>query len=180
MEEWGLPRLDRWRVFNAGVGGLTTGQIRLRAVHVFGAIRPDVVVLESGINDLKFLGLRPDLASEIVSLAFSNTVATVKESVRHGCKVLVLTTWPAGRPSLARRLVWSREIAPAVDHYNSLLRTLANPSTGVFVVDLLQRAGLEPGPALYRDTLHLNAATYARLTPVLAAETDKVLSAPAR
>ena len=110
MAQWHLPQLAGWRVVNAGTGGLTTGQLRLCAPKLLDEFHPDAVVVEVGINDLKYLGLRPEMASQIVSLAASNLTAVVQECVARHCKVIVLETWPASRPELARRLVWNAAI----------------------------------------------------------------------
>src|SRR5208282_1617257 len=59
IAQWSVPQLAHWRVVNAGVGGATTGQIRLLAPGLLAEVHPDAVVLEAGINDLKYLGLRP-------------------------------------------------------------------------------------------------------------------------
>ncbi len=167
--------MAHWRVVNAGVGGATTGQIRLLAPGLLAEVHPDAVVLEAGINDLKFLGLRPGMAPAIVSLAASNLVAVVNECARQHCKVVMLETWPAGRPGLARRLVWNATIPASVNQLNAQLRRLDSPERGIRVVNLFSEAGLNPGPQTYLDTLHFTPETYARLTPWLERELDAML-----
>jgi lysophospholipase L1-like esterase len=175
IAQWGLPQLAHWRVVNAGVGGSTTGQIRMLAPGLLAEVHPDAVVLEAGINDLKFLGLRPEMAPTIISLAMSNLVDVVNECTGHHCKVLVLETWPASRPSLARRLVWNATIPASVNQFNARIRMLDSPERGIRVVDLFSEAGLNPGPQSYQDTLHFTPETYARLTPLLEKELDAML-----
>jgi lysophospholipase L1-like esterase len=167
MAQWGLPELRHWRVVNAGMGGLTTGQVRLAAPELLEKYRPDVIVLQAGINDLKFLGLRPELISTVVSLATSNLTAIVSAGARRNCQVIVLETWPAGQPDWARRLVWNAAIPASVNQLNAELRKLNAPGQGIRVVDLFGEAGLEPGLESYRDTLHFTPETYQRLTPAL-------------
>jgi len=167
MEQWGLPQLAGWRVVNAGAGGLTTGQLRLCAPRLLDEFHPDAVVLESGINDLKFIGLRPEMASQMVSLAASNLTGVVQECIARRCRVIVLETWPASQPELARRLVWNAAIPAAVISLNAQLRSLNAPEQGIRVVDLFKEAGLKPEAGLYRDTLHFKPDVYQRLTPVL-------------
>ncbi|MGA2280697.1 MAG: SGNH/GDSL hydrolase family protein [Verrucomicrobiota bacterium] len=175
IAQWGLPQLAHWRVVNAGAGGLTTGQIRLCAPKLLDEIHPDMVVLEAGINDLKFLGLRPETASQMVSLASSNITAIVNECAARHCQVVVLETWPPGQPSLARRLVWNATIPTAVNQLNAQLRLLNSLERAVRVVDLFSEAGLKPGTGSYRDTLHFTPETYARLTPALEKKLDAML-----
>jgi lysophospholipase L1-like esterase len=170
MAEWGVPEFGQWKVVNAGTVGFTTGQVRLRASEVLEEFRPDTVVLQAGINDLKYLGLEPEMVSPIVSLAYSNIVAIVDECVRHHSRIVVLETWPAGRPPLLRRLVWSDQIASGVEQLNAALRGLDAPHNGVRVVDLFRSAALNAEGDEYRDTLHFKPEFYRRLTPVLARE----------
>jgi lysophospholipase L1-like esterase len=172
MEQWGLPELSGWRVVNAGTGGLTTGQLRLCAPKLLDEFHPDAVVLEAGINDLKYLGLRPELGSQIISLAASNLTVVVRGCAARHCRVIVLEMWPVGEPSLARRLVWSAEIPAAVDELNAQLQPLNRPERGIRVVDLLKEAGLKPEEGLFRDTLHFKPEVYQRLTPALRMELD--------
>lgn len=167
MAQWGLPTLSGWRVVNAGAGGLTTGQLRLCAPGLLDEFRPHTVVIEAGINDLKFIGLRPEMSQQIVSLAASNLTAIVHESAALHCQVIVLETWPAVRPGFLRRLVWNAEIPAAVDSLNAQLRSLNSPEKGIRVVDLFKEAGLPPDTNLYSDTLHLNPEVYSRLTLAL-------------
>jgi lysophospholipase L1-like esterase len=172
MAQWDLPQWSGWRVVNAGAGGLTTGQLRLCAAKLLDEFHPDAAVLEAGINDLKFLGLRPGMTPAMVSLAASNLTAVVHECTARHCKVIVLETWPAAQPGLARRLVWSAAIPASVDSLNAQLRSLDAPERGIHVIDLFKEAGLQPEAGLYRDTLHLKPEVYQRLTPVLEMELE--------
>lgn len=172
VAQWGLPPLPGWRVVNAGAGGLTTGQLRLCAPKLLDEFRPAAVVLEAGINDLKFIGLRPEMAPQIISLAAGNLTAVARESAaRHG-RVIVLETWPAAQPGLARRLVWNAEMPAAVDSLNARLRRLNSAARGIRVVDLFKAAGLAPEAGLCFDTLHFRPEVYERLTPALASDLE--------
>jgi peptidoglycan/LPS O-acetylase OafA/YrhL/lysophospholipase L1-like esterase len=167
MAQWGLPPLAHWHVVNAGTGGLTTGQIRISAPALLDQFHPDVVVLQAGINDLKFLGLRPEMTSQVEPLALSNITAIVDEGVRRHCQCILLTVWPAGKPGLARALVWSDAVPAAVTQLNGQLQMLDSAQKGIHVVDLFKAAGLKPEDEFYGDTLHLKPAAYQRLTPLL-------------
>jgi peptidoglycan/LPS O-acetylase OafA/YrhL/lysophospholipase L1-like esterase len=170
ITQWELPRLAGWRVINAGLNGSSTGQMRLRTAALLDRFHPKAVVIQAGINDLKYLGLHPELSSSLVALTSSNLLSAASECAAHGCRVLVLETWPAGRPSLARLPVWSSAVATGIQELNAELRAAASPEKGIWIVDLFQRAGLNPAAGIYRDTLHLAPQAYARLTPALEQE----------
>jgi len=97
--DWGLPQLAGFHVINGGVRGATTGQVLLRAPELVEMFHPDCVVLQVGINDLKFIGLQLEMTDPIVSLAHSNITAIVENCTSRGSRVIVLATWPPGRPS---------------------------------------------------------------------------------
>jgi lysophospholipase L1-like esterase len=165
IAQWPMPKPAAGRIVNAGLSGATTARIALTARDLLEQSRPDVVVIEAGINDLKLAGARPDLRQKIVETAASNLERLVELCVSFRCKVIVLLVWPAAEPELLRRPVWnSAAVAGAVADLNVRLRLLDAPENGVLVCDLLVEAGGNPA---YRDTLHLEPATYERLTPIL-------------
>ena len=172
MAEWGLPQMAHWRVVNAGTGRLTTGQLRMLAPGLLDAFHPDAVVLESGINDLKLLGMRPEMSATLVALAVSNLTAVVDQCVARHIRLVVLEVWPPSRPSLARLPVWNAAIPASVRELNQRLRAINAPERGVWVADLFERAGLKPEPEIYRDTVHLKAEVYKRLAPTLEKELE--------
>lgn len=180
MAQWGLPELKHWRLVNAGAGGLTTGQVLLAAPGLLEKYHPDVVALEVGINDLKFLGLRPAMFSTIVPLAAKNVAAITAECVKRHCRLIVLETWPPSRPDWARRLVWSAAIPASVNELNAELRKMNAPGQGIRVVDLFNSANLKPSPMLYRDTMHLTQEAYHQLTPALENVLKDINPSPAK
>lgn len=174
MAQWGLPDLGKWKVVNAGAPGFTTKQIRLRTAALLDQYHPDVVVLEAGINDLKYLGLHPKWHLGAYLQALDNLKAITSEASQRHCKVIVLTIWPPAKPSLLRWFVWSQAVPKAVTKFNQALQGLASASNGIRVVDLFYQSGLKPNDEFYKDTLHLKPLAYERLTPLLQTELDRL------
>lgn len=160
MEEWpDLPK-PRFATVNAGGGGETTAQIRLRAAATLDAIKPELVVLQAGMNDLKAIGALPDFARAIEAKCIENLSALVELSRARGAKVVLVPVMPAARPSLVRRAVWSSEIDATRQRVNAALRQRFAGADGVVLLDEhLLRAGDED----YRDTLHFRPEAYAKL-----------------
>jgi lysophospholipase L1-like esterase len=153
-----LPR-DRYRTVNAGGGGETTAQIRLRAAATLDAVRPDFVVIQAGVNDLKTIGALPDLASETEANCLANLSALVELCRERGARVVLVPTLKAAEPGLARRLVWSSEIDAARRRVNAALRKRFTGAPGVVLLDDdVLRTDTD-----YRDTLHFRAEGYAKL-----------------
>ena len=172
VAQWDLPRVKGFRTINAGLNGLTSAQMRLRTATLLDQFRPKAVVIEAGINDLKYLGLRPELSSSLITMTKSNLLNVATQCAARGCEVILLEVWPVNRPSPPRLLVWSSAIPKGVAELNSQLRSAEMPDKGVRVVDLFRKAMLSVSPALYRDTLHLSASAYLQLTYALQKELD--------
>jgi lysophospholipase L1-like esterase len=158
MQEWpDLPR-DRFTTVNAGGGGETTAQIRLRAAATLDAVRPELVVLQAGVNDLKTIGALPDRAKDIEASCLANLAALVELCRERNARVVLVPIMPTARPSLLRRIVWSSEIDAARLRVNAELRRRFADSPGVALLDELR-----VGAADYRDTLHFTPTAYGKL-----------------
>ncbi len=174
--QWGLPPIKNFRVVNAGVPGMTSAQLVLRHQEILERAQPQAVVIQIGINDLKLLGVRPELREPVVSGCVSNIQAVVKECRRRGVRVMVTPVWPAGELTLARRFVWNKTVGEAVDETNARLEQLFAKQTGVRVVDIFSTLSREHSgrpSQLYRDTLHLKPETYDRLSRLLSETLDR-------
>jgi lysophospholipase L1-like esterase len=160
MEEWPELARARFATVNAGVGGETTAQVRLRAAATLDAVRPEFVVLQAGVNDLKSIGALPGMAVETEEQCLANLIALVELCRERGARVVLVPVLPTSRPSLARRPIWSSEIDAARRRVNAALRTRFQGAPGVAV---LEDNLLRPDSADYRDTLHFSATGYAKL-----------------
>jgi lysophospholipase L1-like esterase len=161
MQEWpDLPR-GRFATVNAGGGGETTAQIRLRATATLDAVRPQLVVLQAGINDLKTIGALPEVANDTEARCLANLIALVGLCRERGARVVLVPILPAAQPSLARLPVWSSEIDQARRRVNAALRKRFDGAVGVALLDE-RGLGLDT-TADYRDTLHFRSETYTRL-----------------
>ena len=170
MAEWGGIAVSNQTVVNAGQGGATTGQLRLSLPGLLDEFHPTTIVMEAGVNDLKLIGLKPELEDALVAQAEENFSNLVEQCSAHGCRVVLLETWPVGKPEWLRRPVWNAEIGEAVAHLNERLRLLDSPAKMVKVVDLFKEAGLEVDQGMFRDALHFKRSVYERLEPALQAE----------
>jgi lysophospholipase L1-like esterase len=165
---WDPPLdLPGFQVINRGVGGETTEQILNRLDRDVIAIRPDVVVIEMGINDLKTIGVFPDRRQEIINSCQRNADLIVERLRRQKIEVILLTIFPPGPVPLTRRMLWSDQTRTAVAEFNR--RALGQRLSGLTVLDC--DPALADGSRLRSeyvlDTLHLNGAGYAALNRVV-------------
>jgi lysophospholipase L1-like esterase len=173
VADWKSPRIEGWHVLNEGIGGLTSAELALNCGTILEQTRPQGVVIQIGINDLKLLGVRPECRMAVIDGCVSNILVVVNECRRLGAQVVLTPVWPVGRVSGVRRLVWSDAIEPAVAETNQRLTDLLSNKAGVYVVDifaeLTKRLSTSQRLQLYRDTLHLKPDVYLSLSELLSA-----------
>ena len=150
---------DRFR--NLGLNSQTTAQILGRVHSDPDSTEAEVVVLQAGINDLKSIALFPERGEEIVSGCKTNLRSILAHCADQSDVVIITTIFPVGTPSVARRPVWSADIAKAVEEVNDFIATLA--SEKVLVLDahaLLEAKDGKLSRRLSKDALHLNRSGY--------------------
>ena len=184
VEEWPLPTdadAGRYEFVNLGLDTQTSAQVALRFERQVPPLAPRVVVLQVGINDLKAIGLYPELEEEIVGELLVNLRGLVDASRAAGARVVLTTLFPLGEPSLARRLVWSPAVDAAVDRVNAELLGWADArwtADEVLVLDTAEALGGPDGrlrPGLGRDLLHLRPESYTHLDARLLPALDELL-----
>ncbi len=164
-QNWPVPAdAGHWRFENRGVGAQTTAQVLGRFEPQIVPLRPKVVVIEAGINDLKTIPLFPDQKQAIIQRCQANLTEIVQRSRARGATVILATIFPTGRVPLERRLFWSDAIGRAVRQVNAYLVSLQ--AEDVLLLDsgsiLADASGQLRGD--YReDELHVNAVGYAAL-----------------
>jgi lysophospholipase L1-like esterase len=167
ISDWGEPPLPGWQTINAGMNGATSAQVRLRTAALCAQFHPRAVVVEAGINDLKLLGLRPDLSDAVVGECVDNLRAISAEAAQSGARVYLCEVWTPGAPGGLRKFVWNAAIPAAVTEVNRQLESLTNAPPGVHVVNVFPN-GIEP--AWRRDPLHLQPEAYRVATESLASQ----------
>jgi len=174
----GLDLRSSARIANRGIEGETTEQMSLRFENDVLALRPNVVVIQAGINDLVGASLvRGDVRNAIVERCVANLTGFAQRAAGRGIDVVLLTIIPPARPPLYRWLVWDSAIWDIVDSVNDRIASAASDGH-VSVVDsraaLMSNGSWNPG--VTRDTLHLAAAGYVRLNEMLAPKIDDLLA----
>jgi len=171
VAQWSpLPQIEGAEIVNRGIGGETTAQMRLRFDADVLKLRPDVVVIQAGINDLVAASLSTRAGDRIRQDLKSNLRQLATQSAAAGARVVLLTVIPPASPSLLRRLVWNSDIVGDVADVNTFIRSL-DGHDGVTVVDAARLLAPPGGelPARYaRDTLHFESAAYEALNEALA------------
>ena len=163
-----LSGLTRFEFINRGIEAQTSAQVLQRFDYQIKPLRPRVIVVQVGVNDLKTIPLFPDRKTAIVAACEDNIRQIAARGSEIGSIVVLTTIFPVGEVPLERRLFWSPDISVAVVEVNTYIHSLAK--SGVIVFDaysllsdngVLQRQYAE-------DELHLSTLGYKTLNDQLA------------
>lgn len=160
---WPPPAVKGWRFANRGIYGQSTAQIAARLDAQVLPLKPRVIVIQAGINDLTAIGVFPEKRDEIVDHCKRNLRDIISRAHAAGATVIVTAIFPVGPVPLMKRPLWSSRIPDAVQEVNADLQSINDPDVILLdTFDLLQDQGsLRRVYAL--DTLHLNSKGYAVL-----------------
>ena len=168
--KWAAPEdLRGYRFVNRAVGNQTTVQILGRLKDDVLRLKPDIVLLQAGVNDLKTISLFPDRRDDIAAECKANLQSIVSQCSEQKSTVIISTIFPVGEPSLQRRAFWSHDISLSIQEVNAFLKALSSET--VVILDsytLLCGHGDLIKPEYSTDTLHLNAVGYDILNQELA------------
>ncbi|AKG19947.1 SGNH/GDSL hydrolase family protein [Calothrix sp. 336/3] len=131
-ESWKSPNIDKYEFLNRGISSQTSIQSLQRFSSHMGSLKPDIVVIQVGINDLKTIALFPDRRNEIVRNCQASIKEIVEASKKLGAIAIVTTIFPPGEVPLKRQPFWSDEIGKAVKETNAYIATLADEKTIIF------------------------------------------------
>lgn len=154
---------------NLAVGGTTSSQTLLRIKNLSWSknVR-HIVIIESGINDLHWLGGVDDEMRDVVVNQLKYNLTKMSEYlVSLDQTVVMMTVWPPGNVPLIRKPFWPKQSLKLIDDINQHIKGLAKVGVTVW------EAGAElAGPdgmisAEYIDSaffLHINKAGYETLS----------------
>jgi lysophospholipase L1-like esterase len=171
-------RLEGCEVVNRGWSGETTSQGLLRLDRDVIALRPRMVLIQEGINDLKGIGLFPGEEDAISDMCERNMEEIVTRLRDRGVEVVLLPIFPVGPVPLTRRPIWSDRIHDAVARVNQRLAGLTGPHVTMIDCDPLLAEGGRMRPPFALDEFHLTAPAYRALDDFLEPRLSALLSVP--
>ena len=140
---------------NLGVRGRTTREIRETQLDLALAMRPDLMTLFSGTNDM--------LARRFDPGAFATEVETMQRAIRDSGATLLTFTLPSLTPLMPA----ARRLEPRLEAMNEAVRRAAR-STGTLLVDFAAHPVASDRRLWSADRLHANAAGHQRIAAALA------------
>lgn len=173
---WSNPILNQYYFINRAIGGQTSRQIAARFQQHVVPYKPNTLILQLCVNDLKMIPLFPEKRAAILHDCKQNIQQVIQQAHEINANVILSTVFPLGDISIARKLLGMKEpvIIEAIDDVNIFIRSLANDKTLIFDAYQLLKGtnGRKINPQYSRDWLHLNHQGYA----VLNKEMIKVLN----
>lgn len=172
IAQWNpLPVVAKGQLLNRGMPGETTAQAVLRLKQDVLELKPDITVVQAGINDLKNVGLFPERKEGIVRSCGENLNAISMQLAEHDIQVVILTVFPPGSVDLFHRPLWSDDIYRGIDQINEMIKGMKDPRITVVDCNAILALGQSVKPEFAQDTYHLTTAGYEALnrslSPVL-------------
>jgi lysophospholipase L1-like esterase len=162
---WPTPQGDDSIVFlNRGIGAQTTTQVKLRFPYDVPPLKPDVIILQVGINDLKTISLFPERKAAIVADCKENIRQLVTDAHELGSIVILTTIFPVGNVPPERWLFWSDDVKIAVAEVNAYIHALAAEQVLIFdAYSVIVDSNGQMKENYSEDELHINPAGYSVL-----------------
>lgn len=171
ISQWDpLPVLANTIFIDAGIAGETTTEMRRRIDHDVLRHKPDIIMVQSGMNDLT-ASITKGIPNTQAMLAEMQTNLTYFTEVfkESGARVILTPVLPGKPLNLQRKMFWHDELGNRVKDTNAFLQQLA-AQQGVEWLDLT--------PALYNsdnalridwyiDALHVQKPAYEALNALV-------------
>lgn len=173
---WPFIKNNKFSFINRAIGNQTSIQIVARFENHVVPYKPEIILIQMCINDLKMFSLFPDKKNQILKGCKENIKHIIKKARKIKSKVIITTIFPLGDVSIARKVLGIKEkpIIEAIDIINNYIQTLKEEN--VFIFDsfsLLVGNKRKIDPRYSHDWLHLNKSGYLYLNQNLNIFIDK-------
>jgi len=156
------PEISGYHVINHGIAGETTEQMKYRFQKDVLDLKPKVVFIQAGINDLVAAVSLVDKEKIILDNLKNNIKYFVQQANDTGVRVILSTIIRPASPPWYRRMVWSNRISSMVVETNKFIRYFAGyDNTEVLDVDMILTPTQDPLSSRFAaDTLHFKQTVY--------------------
>lgn len=163
VDEWPTELLTGWHVARRGIPGEKAVDALERAPRLIAELKPDAVVIFTGVNDLIPIGGYPDRRQKIVSRT-ANAIVDIAELASGDVEqVIVIPVLPGSEKAQNRPPVWNSDVDSAVTDVNTILfKKLSNKYLNLWTEMVGSNGKLKL--ELSRDHLHLSPKGYEVLT----------------
>ena len=172
---WQFPNNKNWKFVNRGISGQTSAQIRWRFQQHIAPLKPKVIVMQLGVNDLRMLPAKTQTRADIVKNCQQNISQIIELATEIEATVILTTVFPLGSGSVPPRYrpFWASlaDMEQNINEINQYLYTLQDRTIILDAHTLLEEKDPKK-EKYYRDLLHLNRRGYKMLNQ----ELNKILT----
>jgi lysophospholipase L1-like esterase len=163
---WAPYKTTEVHFTNRAIGNQTSTQIVQRFQAHAAVHKPQVLLVQMCVNDLKMIPLFPAKSERIVQDCKDNIQLLINEAKQINSKVVLTTVFPLGDISVFRNVLGITEL-PIIDgiaQVNEYIKTLASDDILIFdSYKLLAGEDHKINPDYSSDWLHLNITGYKHL-----------------
>lgn len=159
-------------IVNLGIDGQTSKQVLNRFKNHLEFGKPDWIILEVGINDLKIIGLNKKLCYKISEECYNNIIAIIEVSKKNDIKIICCNIFPNGYIEFARNLVWNSLIDQEIIKINDKLKRYSDRNDTEYfdAYNVLIEDKYHVKQSFQNGFLHLNDQAYFTLSKQLIKE----------
>ncbi len=177
--QWKSPKIEEFKFINRGINGQTSAQVLGRFNAHIAQLKPQVIVLQVGINDLRMLPRPPQTRKDIVQNCKNNVAEIVELSSNIGANIIVTTMFPLSNDEIPLKLrpffPSIHEMEQSINEINQYIRTLGDRNSlssqehPIIVFDAYSLLNQKDKDKLkyYKDLLHINHKGYELLNQEL-------------
>jgi len=158
-----LPYMPQCELINRGIPGETTAQSLLRIERDLILLKPDIVVIELGVNDCNSIGVLPEIRKTIIAKCKINLDKIMSILHRYGIRTVVLTIFPVSAICLTHWPIWSENTREAITEINYHLLKINTSDKIVINCDIIFLENNKMKREYAIDSMHINKAGYALL-----------------
>ena len=173
-----LEKDNSFQFINRGINGQTSSQVLWRFDAHVADLKPKVIVLQVGINDLRMLPNPPKTRKDIAQNCRNNIAQIIERANSVDAHIIVTTIFPLGQGEIPLQLrpFWPslNEMERSINEVNQYIRSLRDDTASTFsdkiiVFDAYSLLNREDPDKLkyYKDLLHINQQGYKLLNQEL-------------
>ncbi len=163
---WPTYATPDYDFINRAIGNQTSTQIVQRFDAHVVPLKPQLILIQMCVNDLKMIPLFPEKQNDILQDCKDNIQLLIKKAHKIDAKVILSTVFPLGHITVLRKALGA-QAAPTVNgisSINNFIKTQAADNVLIFdSYALLVGGNSTIKPEYSRDWLHLNAEGYQHL-----------------
>jgi len=164
IHQWNpLPEIPGCEFINRGIPGETTSQSLLRLEEDVISLKPDIAIIQFGVNDCNSIGILPEFENFIVQNCKKNISSTIDKLRKSNIKTAILTIFPVGPVDPLHFFIWSDKTRSAIKEINTHILRIDSVDIKSVNCDNIFLDGKTLQKESYHDMIHLNSEGYRQL-----------------